>query len=403
MKATGTLVVMKFGGSSLGTPQLREAAAARVLAASRDGKRVVVVTSAMGRRPDPYSTDALLGLMAGNIPGANSDLLLACGEIISAALFAQLLESHDLPARALTGFQAGIVTDETHGSARVRSVDARAVNALLESGITPVVGGFQGATVEGVITTLGRGGSDLTAVALAQALEGAELEIYTDVEGVMTADPKRVPQARTISHLTFEELTELSEHGANVMHDKAADLARVSQLPYSVRSLRTGVGTKVGSAELSSPEHPVTGVATSFGYTFMHLVPEAAVVPGGWEQEAFRTLADARISVDCVNVNAAGIFFIVRDADFPDAQRRLETQPLATRTRRDCAKISIVGAGMRGTSGVMYGAVRALSAAGVPIIHSTDSNITISLLVPGQLASAAENALHDHFRLGTQM
>ncbi len=397
-KAAGATIVMKFGGSSLATSELRDAAAARVREARDAGHPVIVIASAMGRQPQAYATDTLLGLIERTAGGPNADLLLACGEIISAAVLAELLERKGVPARALTGGQAGLLTDATHGSAKVLAVDPSPVRALLDAGITPVVSGFQGQTQEGAVTTLGRGGSDLTAVVLAQAFRGATLQIYTDVDGVMTADPKRVPSAKTIPSLTFEEVTELSEHGANVMHDKAADLARVAKLEYSVRSLRTGLGTKIG-ARAPASDHPVSGVATSFGFSFMHVVPEAAVLPGGWEQQAFRALAEARISIDCVNVNSAGLFFIVRGGDDARAHACLEPLPLAVRTRRDCAKISVVGAGMRGTPGVMYRAVRALSGAGVPIIHSTDSNITISLLVPGALAGAAENALHQDFGL----
>jgi aspartate kinase len=399
-KARTATRVLKFGGSSLATPALRDIAVARVIEDSRDGKRVVVVVSAMGRSPDPYATDTLLSLTPDSHDGPNRDLLLASGEIISAAIFAQLLESKGVPARALTGVQAGIFTDATHGKARVLRVEPANVKAMLESGVTPVVCGFQGVADDNAITTLGRGGSDLTAVALANALDDASLEIYTDVDGVMTADPKRVAGAKTIPDLTYEEVTELSEHGATVMYDKAADLARISQLPYAVRNLRTGEGTSVGNKNLREPAEPVTGVTCSLGFTFMHLVPDAAVLPGGWEQEAFRTLAEADISIDCVNVNSAGLFFIVRDTEFERAHQRLEPLPVAMRTRRACAKISVVGAGMRGTPGVMYRCVKALSAAGVPIIHSTDSNITISLLVPGTQAAAAENALHEHFQLG---
>ena len=399
-KVAGTTVVMKFGGSSLASNDLREAAAARIGQALQAGQRVVVVASAMGRQPQAYATDTLLGLIDHAESGPNADLLLACGEIISSVVLAELLERKGIPARALTGGQAGVLTDATFGAAKVLGVDLTPLHALLDAGVTPVVSGFQGQTEDGAVTTLGRGGSDLTAVVLAQALDRAMLEIYTDVDGVMTADPKRVAGAKTIPALTFEEVTELSEHGATVMHDKAADMARVAQLEYSVRGLRSGSGTRVGPLAGAS-DHPVSGVATSFGFSFMHVVPEAAVLPGGWEQQAFRALADARISIDCVNVNSAGLFFIVRGGDDTRAHQCLEPLPLAVRTRRDCAKISVVGAGMRGTPGVMYQAVRALSDAGVPIIHSTDSNITISLLVPGSLAASAENALHEHFDLGS--
>jgi aspartate kinase len=397
----GNAVVMKFGGSSLATDELREAAAACVIEAVRRGRKPVVVVSAMGRYPHAYATDTLLGLVGEKSAGPNVDLLLACGEMISCAVFAQLLERDGVPARALTGGQAGISTDANHGNARVLSVDVFFLETLLESGITPVVCGFQGTSEDGSITTLGRGGSDLTAVALARALGGAPLEIYTDVDGVMTADPKRVPSAVTIPELTFEEVTELAEHGATVMHDKAADLARLSKQDFSIRSLLSGAGTAVHD-RTSTPEQPVSGVTSSAGYTFMHVVPEAAVLPGGWEQDALRVLADARISIDCVNVNSAGLFFIVRDEEDRRAQASLEALPVAVRVRRGCAKISAVGAGMRGTPGVMYRAVRALGRSGVPIIHSTDSNITISLLVPGELAAVAENALHAEFNLSSK-
>ena len=395
----GAIRVMKFGGSSLATPVLRDAAATRVIEAIAAGSRVVVVVSAMGRSPDPYATDTLAALAPHAPPGPNRDLLLASGEIISAAVFAGLLATRGVTAQALTGAQAGIMTDTAHGDANLLSVDARSLGALLEAGTTPVVCGFQGETTDGAIATLGRGGSDLTAVALAAALGGAALEIYTDVDGVMTADPKRVAAARTIEELSFEEITELAEHGASVMHDKAADLARVSRLSYTVRSTSGGAGTRVSSERSAPPAQPVTGIATVSGFTFMHVVPEAAVLPGGWEERAFRVLAQARISLDCVNVNAAGLFFIVRDGDYERALRELEALPLAMRTRRNCAKISVVGAGMRGTPGVMYRCVQALGIARVPIIHSTDSNMTISLLVPGAQAVAGESALHEQFGL----
>jgi aspartate kinase len=396
-----SIVVMKFGGSSLADDSLRELAVARLRTALADGKRPVAVISAIGRMPDPYSTDALLSLPEAAPHGANRDFLLACGEMISAALLAARLEADGIPARAVTGWQAGIVTDANHGDARIVSLDISLLLRVLADGAVPVVCGFQGATADGTITTLGRGGSDLTAIALAKAFGNAPVDIFTDVQGVMTADPKRVPGARTASAITFEEVTELAQAGASVVHDKAAELARLDHIRFAVLSLRSGKGTTIGRAVQAS-DAPVTGIATSFGHTFLHVIPEAAVLPGGWEEDAFRVLAERAISIDCVNVNAAGLFFIVRDTDLERALEGLESLPLAVRIRRDCAKISLVGAAMRGTPGVMYAAVRTLCSAAVPIIHSTDSNITISLLVPAARAAAAEAALHEHFALGVR-
>jgi aspartate kinase len=393
------IVVLKFGGSSLATPELRDLAAQRVVESLRSGHAPIVVASAIGRTPDPYATDSLLALAQTASDGPNRDLLLACGETIAAAVFAAALESKGVKALALTGAQAGITTDGSHGDAAIRSVDARRLRGLLAAGVTPIVAGFQGATEDGVITTLGRGGSDLTAVALADALGNVPVDVYTDVDGVMTADPRRVSDAHTIASLTSEELSELASHGARVMHDKAAEVAHRAGMPLRVRGLRSGVGTKISDDAEIDRTHPVTGIAAVDGYTFVHASPEGAGGASGWERALFKSLAEENISIDCVNVNAAGVFFIVADAQFDAAQRSLTGQPISMRARRECAKISIVGAGMRGTPGVVYRVVDALSSAGVTIIHSTDSNITVSVLVPGAQAAVAENALHEYFGL----
>ena len=234
-RAAAEIVVMKFGGSSLATDELRRTAVQRVKDEIEAGKQPVIVVSAIGRQPDPYSTDTLLGLAPGRV-GANRDLLASCGESISAAIFASLLEAEGIPARAMTGAQAGIHTDKRHGDARVVRTDPLPVRARLSSGITPVIAGFQGISPDGAITTLGRGGSDLTAVALATALGNVRCEIFTDVDGVMTADPKRVAQAHTVGELTFEEADELAANGASVVHDRAArDGARREDVVFRAR------------------------------------------------------------------------------------------------------------------------------------------------------------------------
>ena len=397
--AARTIVVQKFGGSSLATPELREIAAKRVRDSAATGSTPVVVTSAIGRLPAPYATDSLIALVPDALDGPNRDLLLSCGEIIGATIFAELLADMGMPARALTGGQAGIITDTNHGNARIAHVDPGPLRALLDAGITPVIAGFQGVAEDGSITTLGRGGSDLTAVAIAAALGNASLDIFTDVDGVMSADPRRVAQAHTVDRLTLEEVSELAGLGATVMHDKAAEMARDARIPFAVRNMRTGVGSAIGDDASMDHSRPVTGLATIVGYSFIHVVPEAAGTQGGWEQEVFRAMYEAGINLDCINVNAAGVFFIVQDAELERARALLDGLAVAVRSRRDCAKVSIVGAGMRGTPGVMYRVVESLGRAGVPIIHSTDSNITISVLVPGTMASTAEQVLHAYFNL----
>jgi len=399
MEGTTTdVVVMKFGGSSLATEDLRVLAVRRVIEHIESGKRPAVVVSAMGRLPAPYATDTLLALAPG-AGVANLDLLLSCGESMSAAVFAGLLEARGVKAQALTGAQAGIFTEKRHGDARILRVEPQLVRELLEAGVTPVIAGFQGMAPDGSVTTLGRGGSDLTAVAIAAALGNASCEIFTDVEGVMTADPRRVGAANTVRALTFEEVNELAANGAQIMQERATDLAREARTPYSIRSLRSGSGTDIAADRLVEPGKPITGLATITGFAFMHVVPEAAAMPGGWERDTFVALAQASINLDCINVNRAGVFFIVRESDLERTRRVLDALPVAVRATRDCAKVSIVGAGMRGTPGIMASVVQALVGASVPILHSTDSNITISVIVPGSLAPAAEAALHKNFEL----
>jgi aspartate kinase len=397
-----SIVVQKFGGSSVSTPELREIAASRVLEASRGGAQVVVVVSAMGRLPDPYATDTLLGLIGPVRGGPNRDLLLAVGEMISAAVFAELLTSLGAQAQAMTGGQAGILTDDTYGDARILEVDPSPIRAALDAGIIPVVTGFQGATRAGGVSTLGRGGSDLTAVALGDALKASSVDIFTDVSGVFTADPRRVADAHAIDRVTQAEMVELASNGAKVMHSKAAELAHATATPYAVKGLRSNVGTLIDDDAPIDRDRPVTGITALRNVSFFRVIQGLSDEGGRatLDRELFDRLATQNISIDMINVNDAGVFFVCDDENVERVRAELHNLNLALRVRMHCAKLSIVGAGMRGTPGVMAGVVRAVTGANVEIIHSTDSNITISVLVPDDAAGRAEQALHDYFALG---
>jgi aspartate kinase len=396
------LIVQKFGGSSLATAELREVAVSRVADAVRRGDKPVVVCSALGRAPDPYATDALATLLEPAPNGPNRDLLLACGEAIASAVFAQMLCALGVPAQAMTGSQAGILTDDQYGKAEIQSVDPEPVLKLIARGIVPVITGFQGATRDGAITTLGRGGSDLTAVALADALTAKSVEIYTDVSGVMTADPRRVTGAHALERVTQREMVELAGNGAKVMHHKAAELANATGTSYVVKGLRSNAGTAIDDDAPIDPDRPVTGLAVIADVTFCRIIQgltddyDRADV----DRDVLGRIAERGISIDMINVNDAGVFFICDDEAADAIRPAISDLNLALRMRPHCAKISIVGAGMRGTSGVMYRVVKTIGDAGVDIIHSTDSNITISILVPADQAVRAEQALHDTFGLG---
>jgi len=307
-----------------------------------------------------------------------------------------------VPAQAMTGSQAGILTDDQYGKAEIQSVDPEPVLKLIARGIVPVITGFQGATRDGATTTLGRGGSDLTAVALADALTAKSVEIYTDVSGVMTADPRRVTGAHALERVTQREMVELAGNGAKVMHHKAAELANATGTSYVVKGLRSNAGTTIDDDAPVNPDRPVTGLAVIADVTFCRIIQgltddyDRADV----DRDVLGRIAERGISIDMINVNDAGVFFICDDEAADAIRPAISDLNLALRMRPHCAKISIVGAGMRGTSGVMYRVVKTIGDAGVDIIHSTDSNITISILVPADQAVRAEQALHDTFGLG---
>jgi aspartate kinase len=396
-------IVQKFGGSSLATPELREIAASRVLEARQRGAAPVVVCSAIGRAPDPYATDSLLALLGPTRGGANRDLLLSCGEALACAIFAELLTSWGADAQAMTGGQAGIITDAHFGDAKILRVTPDNVFDLLARGIIPVVTGFQGVTETGAVTTLGRGGSDLSAIALGDALGSESVEIFTDVSGVMTGDPRRIAGAHTIDRVSYAEMVELAADGAKVMHAKAAELARITQTPYVVKGLRSNFGSSIDEGHKPASARPVTGITSLRDVVFVRVIAgeiDDLDQRRALELEIFRRAAENDVSVDMINVNNAGIFFIVDSENLETIRRSFQGLNMALRVRSHCAKLSIVGAGMRGVSGVMYRVVQALSEAGVEIIHSTDSNITISVLVPEEDVARAEQAVHDYFRLG---
>ena len=395
-----TPVVLKFGGTSVATPELRDIAIQRLREELERGYAPVAVVSAMGRVPEPYATDTLLSLIGGRGGTRTSDLLLSCGELISAAVFAHMLEEQGLKAAALTGAQAGVITAGKHGDAKIVRVEPERVCELLDAGVIPVIAGFQGVSDDGDITTLGRGGTDLTAIALGHALSAERVDIYTDVSGAMTGDPRRIEGAHTIERASLEEMTELAEHGAKVMHHKAADFAQRTNTRYSIKGLRTGKGTLVD--EHIEHEKPVTGVTASGRVTWIRVIRgdiEDQKRRMAVELQMFERIAEAGISIDQVTINQAGVMFVVEGDRGAEIRQLLGDLNLAVRVREGCSKLSVVGAAMRYTPGVIQNIVQALSEVNVEIIHCTDSNITVSILVPSADAHRAEQAVHDKFHL----
>lgn len=402
------IVVQKFGGTSVATQAAREQVVRRIIQAKEDGLVPVVVISAIGRKGDPYATDTLLELMnvAGPaVPKRERDLLLSCGEVISCTLVSALLTSAGYPAHALTGGQAGIITDAEFGDARIIEVLPEPLLGILKEGFIPIVAGFQGKTPSGEITTLGRGGSDTTAAAIGAALSAEALEIFTDVEGIMTADPRLVGEAHTLDFVTYEEVTQLAYQGAKIIHPRALELAMQYNIPLKVRSTFSDKpGTLVtrgvhfpGRLKLG-PDRLITGI------THLPNIAQVKVkLPAEnkeKETELFRVLANVGISIDLINVFPEIKIFTIAESDLIEAKQQLEQAGFEAVITQELAKVSVVGAGMRGVPGVMAKVVKVLNSAGVEILQTADSHATISCLVRKEDTQKALCALHEGFDLG---
>ena len=402
------LLVQKFGGTSVADVERVNAAADRVASAVAGGDRVVVVVSAMAGETDRLEQ---LGLdVAPRPPGREMDMLLAAGEQASIALIAMALMERGCPARSWLGSQVPIHTDVNHTKARIEKVEVKGLVADLERGVTPVIAGFQGVTDDGQITTFGRGGSDTTAVAVAAALGADECQIYTDVAGVYTADPRIVKDARLLPSVTFEEMLELASLGAKVLHSRCVEIVGKYNVPLRVLSSfpNGGLGTLITTEE-QAVEHPfVSGLTYTRDVAKLTLlgVPD---VPG----VASRTLGpigDAAIEVDMIVQNTAAdgcadLTFTVRRADYQRARELLQDAAPSLGARGvagddTIVKVSAVGVGMRSHAGVAKRMFDALAAENINIQMISTSEIKISVVVAERYLELAVRALHEAFALG---
>ena len=405
------LVIQKYGGSSVGDAECIKRVAERIVAARRSGKDVVVVVSAMGDTTDDLLT--LAEQISPLPPGRELDMLLTAGERISMALLAMAIKALGYEARSFTGSQAGVITDSAHGRARIIDVTPGRISDAITDGAVAIVAGFQGVSQDTKdVTTLGRGGSDTTAVALAAALGAEVCEIYTDVDGVFTADPRLVPLARRLEKLTYEEMLELAASGAKVLMPRCVEYARRYSIPVHVRSsFSNQPGTVVSGSikELSVEQAIITGVA--------HDRSEAKITVVGVPDEPgeaaaiFQAVADAEINIDMIvqNVSAGpnartDISFTLPKGDGPVAmsalQRIQEKVGFANLLYDDhIAKVTLVGAGMRSHPGVSARFFTALADAGVNIEIISTSEIRISIICRDTEVGRAVTAVHDAFGL----
>ncbi len=401
------ILVQKYGGTSLATPELRNRVVHHIQTALAEGFRLVVVVSAMGRRGDPYATDTLLDWIHSNgeaLGPREQDLLLSCGEIISATTLASMLQKERIDSCVLTGGQAGIITNEQHLDAQIVSIQPSRVLKELERGKVVIVAGFQGRTKKGEITTLGRGGSDTTATALGVALSAERVDIFTDVGGIMTADPRIVEDATKLDAVTYTEMCNLAFQGAKVIHPRAVEIAMQTNLPIRVRStLSDHLGTLVTSATevnrlgTDVMERMITGITHVPDVTQI----DVRAKEGEYDLQlpVFKAMAENGISVDFISITPSGIVYTVANEVADRAEAILRSRGLVPKLRRNCAKVSTVGAGIAGVPGVMAKIVEALTKEDIQILQSADSHTTIWVLVRGEDMVRAVRALHRKFEL----
>ena len=403
-----TLVVQKYGGTSVGTAARIRRVSRRIADTVASGCQVVAVVSAMG-----HTTDRLIELarrVTDEPPARELDMLVANGETITAPLVAMCLQGMGVPAISLTGQQAGIRTGPQHSKARIRDIDPVRIRRALDEGQVAVVAGFQGVTEELEITTLGRGGSDTTAVALAAALD-ADCEIFTDVDGILTADPRVVPEARLLKFIAYEEILELAAMGAKVMHPRAVEIGELYGVAIHVRSsFKKGVGTMIVAQVPMEDRNRVRGVAheSNVAKITVRGVPDRP----GIAAALFEPLGAASISVDVIvqNVGLTGatdITFTVEEGDLKqavalvqEANRQIGAQEVLS--SGGLAKLSIVGTGMLGTPGIAGRMFRTLAEHKINIEMISTSEIRITCLVDRARAEDGVRALHTAFDLDVE-
>lgn len=400
------IIVQKYGGTSVGTAARIRRVSRRIAATVKQGHKVVVVVSAMG-----HTTDRLIALAQSinpEPPARELDMLVANGETITAPLVAMCLQGIGIPAISLSGLQAGVRTSAQHSRARIQDIKPDRILETLRDGKVAVVAGFQGATADFEVTTLGRGGSDTTAVALAAALKADSCEIYTDVDGIFTADPRLVKTARKLTHIQYDEMLELAAVGARVLHPRAVEIGELYGVPIHVRSsFHEGVGTMIVAHVPMEDRQRVRGIAEESNVAKITVVG----VPDrpGIAAAIFEPLGAAGISVDVIVQNIGrsrrtDLTFSVAQSDLKAAEKLVKAAAKtigATRVASagGIAKLSIVGTGMLGTPGIAGRMFRALADAGINIEMISTSEIRITCLVARDQVEKGVRILHKTFDL----
>lgn len=403
------IVVQKFGGTSVSTEEGRIHCLKHIKRELSIGRKVVVVVSAMGRKGEPYATDTLLSLLdlsEGNLNKRELDLFLSTGEMISATVMSNLLTKEGLSNTVLTGGQAGIITNEAFTEAKIISLQPKRVQDSLTKHNVVVVAGFQGVTANGDITTLGRGGSDTSATALGVALNAKVVDIFTDVDGIFTADPRIVDKARSLSNITYNEICNLAHLGAKVIHPRAVEIAMQKNIPVRVRSTFSdhegtliGNSTQIERFDDGIKDQLITGITQTS--ELVQIRVQKSSQHTNFPLDIFQTMRKNDISVDFISITPNEAVYTIPQCKMDTAITTIKKLDYTGEFEGNFSKVSIVGANMSGVPGVMSQIIEALSTHSIQIYQSADSHTTIWILVKTEDMQNAVCSLHDQFNLHT--
>ncbi|MCL1802842.1 MAG: aspartate kinase [Eubacteriaceae bacterium] len=389
-------VVQKYGGTSVRNKETRSKIIVNANEAISEGYWPVIVVSAMGRYPEPYSTDKLLSLVPdlAKADPRNKDMISCLGEIITAVIVSEELSAAGLKAAALTGGQAGIITDTNYGEGNIIDIKTARLQRFIGEGIIPVVAGFQGNDQNGEMMTLGRGGSDITATALGGALNSGLVEIYTDVDGVMTADPNVVSDAQLIDEIEYEDIFLLAEYGAKVIHPRAVEYAKIANVPVAilnVESSRKGQHTKIATAHELQSTTTFSAITTLTDRSQVDVTFTSLAL----EDRMFKRMADSGISIDMVNILSDHRLFIISSSDKPKLEQVFASLGVDAAITDGFTKLSVLGKAYSGVPGIFAKIIAALYGNDITVYQSTDSSNTISVLIHTEHAERALNLLHE--------
>lgn len=393
------LILQKFGGTSVQTQSSRLNCISKIKESISTGNKIVIVISAIGRKNDPYSTDTLLSLISDDFKKNNLeyvDKLVSCGEIISSIVFSSELRENNINAIPLVGQDIGILTDKNFGNARILNIDVSNIKNLISKNIVPVIAGFQGVTEDGDITTLGRGGSDISAVKLATALNCDRIEFFKDVDGLMTADPKIVTRAKSVEKISYEELLELSIYGNNIIHPEAVKSAMDENIPVVIKNTFNNFKGTVVDEDFTDDKNLFKGM------TYLKDCIQVKIFRGqNLENEnyfrVFQKISSENINVDFMNVFVDHKVFTIHRNDFSKISKILENYEINYEVIEHCSKISIVKANLKKISLNVAKLIELLYKENIGVLQTNHSNMSIWILVRDEDLNRSLNLIHDNF------